>query len=206
LPWWTTPTKPLVYILSPMTRNLIGAEDDVDLNDSDLQRHLLEVANLRMLMLMAQKDEQISNLEWTTAKTTDTTKANLDATISFNRGGVNYKAGIINHSQSENDMTDGVSLKDKIEEIFNGNGVEMVFIISRDQIRQQMVQKTLADKLSETTTNKVLFATHQEIYKAGIVKSRWQNAAERTISCFVEPLKETQVSGRMSITPQAMPA
>lgn len=200
LPWWTTPTKPLVYMLSPMTSGLVGASEElIDLNDCSLQRHLLEVANLRMLMLMAQKDEQISTLEWkTNNRIVDTSQMDLDATVSFNRGGVSYKAGIINHSQTAEELAGTASIKDKIETAFESGGVEMVFIISRDQARQQMVQKALSDKLSESTMNKVLFATHQEIYKSGIVKSRWQNAMERTISCFVEPLKESMATGRMS--------
>lgn len=210
LPWWTTPTKPLVYMLSPMTNGLVGVgEETVDLNDASLQRHLLEVANLRMLMLMAQKDEQISALEWkTNNRVVDTSAMELDATVSFNRGGVAYKAGIINHSQTAEETAGTASMKDKIEGMINSDGVEMVFIISRDQVRQQMVQKALHDKLSDSAMNKVLFATHQEIYKAGLVKSRWQNAAERTISCFVEPLKESMSTGRMSqiASTQAMPA
>lgn len=209
LPWWTTPTKPLVYMLSPMSGGLVGAgEESIDLNDCSLQRHLLEVANLRMIMLMSQKDEQISQLDWkTTDKVVDTSQMDLDATVSFLRGGVGYKVGIINHSQTAEEMA-VTSLNDKIEATFGNDGVDMVFIISRDQVRQQMVQKALADKLAEKSMNKVLFATHQEVYKAGIVKSRWQNAAEKAISCFVEPLKESMSTGRMSqiTSAQAMPA
>ena len=210
LPWWTTPTKPLVYMLSPMSNSLIGTSEElIDLNDCSMQRHLLEVANLRMIMLMAQKEEQISALEWkTNDRVVDTSQMDLDATVSFSRGGVSYKAGIINHSQTAEELAGTTTLKDKIEATFGDDGVDMVFIISRDQVRQQMVQKALSDKLSASAMNNVLFATHQEIYKAGIVKSRWQNAAERTISCFVEPLKESMSTGRMSqiTSVQAMPA
>src|SRR5277367_6100690 len=61
LPWWTTPTKPLVYTLSPMTRDLIGVnQEDTDLTESVIQRHLLEIANLRMLYLLAQKEGLIA--------------------------------------------------------------------------------------------------------------------------------------------------
>src|SRR5438270_8227901 len=57
LPWWTTPTKPLVYMLSPMTRQLMRAADcEFDLAHAETQRHLLEVANLRMLFLVDQKE------------------------------------------------------------------------------------------------------------------------------------------------------
>src|SRR5271154_3585840 len=67
LPWWTTPTKPLVYMLSPMTRSIVGCSaSEIDLFDSDVQRHLLEIANLRMLHLMGVKDGQIKDFEWTT--------------------------------------------------------------------------------------------------------------------------------------------
>src|SRR5580693_4875093 len=61
LPWWTTPTKPLVYMLSPMSKNISGTEEEnLDLLDSSVQRHLLEVANIKMLALMAQQAGEIN--------------------------------------------------------------------------------------------------------------------------------------------------
>lgn len=69
LPWWTTPTKPLVYMLSPLARTVSGcAEADIDLFDADVQRHLLEVANLRMLHLQGVKDGHLSDFTWQTCK------------------------------------------------------------------------------------------------------------------------------------------
>ena len=60
LPWWTTPTKPLVYMLSPMSRSVSGLpEQEHDLFDANVQRHLLEVANLRMLYLVAVNEGHI---------------------------------------------------------------------------------------------------------------------------------------------------
>src|SRR5215475_12156302 len=42
LPWWTTPTKPLVYMLSPMSKQQSeSASDELDLFDANVQRHLL---------------------------------------------------------------------------------------------------------------------------------------------------------------------
>src|SRR5437868_13279347 len=88
LPWWTTPTKPLVYTLSPMTRNMFGAgEMDLDINDHDTQRHLLEVANLRMLFHVAHTDAQIADFEWITCSREAQTK-NLDAKVTFSRHGI----------------------------------------------------------------------------------------------------------------------
>src|SRR5271156_5214028 len=56
LPWWTTPTKPLVYMLSPMSKSLFPiSESSIDLLDNDTQRHLLEIANIRMMCLVAQR-------------------------------------------------------------------------------------------------------------------------------------------------------
>ena len=44
LPWWTTPTKPLVYTLAPLTRSLISSKDsDLDLSESDVQLLLTPV-------------------------------------------------------------------------------------------------------------------------------------------------------------------
>jgi hypothetical protein len=98
LPWWTTPTKPLVYMLSPMTRQLLRAGDSqLDISDCETQRHLLEVANLRMLFLMDQKEGLISDCNWTTIKKAKIDDSAMDACITFKRNGVTQKVGIINH-------------------------------------------------------------------------------------------------------------
>src|SRR6516225_3720429 len=69
LPWWTTPTKPLVYMLSPMSKSLFAISDSgVDLLDNETQRHLLEIANIRMICLVAQRAGEIADLDWTTCK------------------------------------------------------------------------------------------------------------------------------------------
>src|SRR5271163_667112 len=40
LPWWTTPTKPLVYMLSPISRDISGqSSEPYDLLDEEKQRH-----------------------------------------------------------------------------------------------------------------------------------------------------------------------
>src|SRR5271155_3413159 len=67
LPWWTTPTKPLVYMLSPIARSVSGLdENNLDLMDALVQRHFLEVANLRMLYMVEEKNSRIKELKWTT--------------------------------------------------------------------------------------------------------------------------------------------
>ncbi len=39
LPWWTTPTKPLVYMLAPLARTVSGAsENENDVYNNDWQR------------------------------------------------------------------------------------------------------------------------------------------------------------------------
>src|ERR1700678_3679309 len=43
LPWWTTPTKPLVYMLAPLARTISGAhENESDVYNNDWQRDHLE--------------------------------------------------------------------------------------------------------------------------------------------------------------------
>src|SRR6185369_2378013 len=60
LPWWTTPTKPLVYMLSPMARSVSGiSQDETDRFDANWQRHHLEVANIRMLYLIAKNEGKV---------------------------------------------------------------------------------------------------------------------------------------------------
>src|SRR5437868_12180989 len=87
LPWWTTPTKPLVYTLSPMTRGLVRLGDmELDVNDLNIQRHLLEVANLRMLFHVAKTDNAIEDFDWTTCSRIGQT-GNIDSKVTFTRNG-----------------------------------------------------------------------------------------------------------------------
>jgi len=171
LPWWTTPTKPLVYMLSPMTRQLVRAgESHFDLSDCEVQRHLLEVANLRMLFLMDQKESLISDCNWTTTKKTKIDDASTDACVTFKRNGVTQKVGIINHPTIAADAIASIA-SDAI-----GSGCDAIWVISRDEAHQRILQKSL---VSSAVAGKIAFTTHQEIYKSGVVKAKWQSVTEQ---------------------------
>src|SRR5690606_33589407 len=97
LPWWSTPTKPLVYMLSPMARTVSGIEpDELDRFDAEWQRHHLEVANLRMLYLIAQNEEVITDFQWKTTKAEDRKNFLVDATATFTSNGIAYNVGLVN--------------------------------------------------------------------------------------------------------------
>jgi hypothetical protein len=174
LPWWTTPTKPLVYMLSPMTRQLVNAnESSYDLADCETQRHLLEVANLRMLFLMDQKESLISDCNWMTSKKTTISDASTDACVTFKRGGTTMKVGIINHPTMSIETVTAVA-SDALS-----NGCDSIWIVSRDEAHKTSLQKALA---SSAVASKLAFTTHADIYKSGVVKSKWQSATEQFIS------------------------
>jgi len=174
LPWWTTPTKPLVYMLSGMTRSLAGCAEDetVDLFDSNVQRHLLEVANLRMMHLIGVKEGEISAFEWTTVKSD---KKNLDAKVSFQANGKSHKLGIINHPAC------GPELIAQIDAALKCDGIESVLLVSRDETHQASMQSLLS---ASSVGKHCVFGTHHELYKAGIVKSKWACADHKTADIF----------------------
>ena len=116
LPWWTTPTKPLVYLLSPMARTCSGLpQAELDLFDTEVQRHWLEVANIRMIHLIAQKDGQISQFSWLTLKPDQSGKKTADAKVSFGSNGNLHKMAIVNHPAVSNVLIEewSIALKDK---------------------------------------------------------------------------------------------
>jgi hypothetical protein len=179
LPWWTTPTKPLVYMLSGMTRNVSGLPDEeADLMDAEVQRHLLEVANLRMMCLIGVKDGDISNFEWTTIKGAS---KNLDAKVRFEANGKSHKLGIINHPAC------GTEVIAHIENAIKCDGVESVMIVSRDEAHQTAIQSLLN---ASSVAKHCIFATHHELYKSGIVKSKWLCADQKTTDVFCSSVIE----------------
>ena len=190
LPWWTTPTKPLVYTLSPMTRNLVGAEEiDLDVDNSALQRHLLEVANLRMLFLVDESDGLISNFRWTTCSGEVGGSEHVDAKVSFVRHGVSLQVGIINHPALQGD---GVGKR--VKAALAQPDIDMVWIISRDDSHQQELQKDINATVGSDLelTGCLAFATHQELYKSGMVRTHWQNLQARLACLFVESIAEAK--------------
>jgi hypothetical protein len=189
LPWWTTPTKPLVYMLSSMTRNIAGfAEDETtDLFDANVQRHLLEVANLRMMHLIGVKEGDISAFEWTTVKGE---KTNLDAKVSFQANGKAHKLGIINHPAC------GPELIAQIDAAMKSDGIESVLLVSRDETHQASMQSLLS---ASSVGKHCVFATHHELYKAGIVKSKWACADQKTADIFASTVINSEAwSGSMT--------
>lgn len=182
LPWWTTPTKPLVYMLSPMTRQLLRANDsEYDLAHCETQRHLLEVANLRMLFMMDQKEGLISELNWTTIKKSKIDEHAADATVTFKRNGATQKIALVNHPTMAAEAICGIVESNK------NAGCDAVWIVSRDDAHQKQLQHQLA---SLPVAAKIAFTTHQEIYKAGVTKAKWQSASEQYVSVMTESIGE----------------
>lgn len=178
LPWWTTPTKPLVYLLSPMAKNISGvALDEVDRFDSEWQRHHLEVANLRMLYLIAQNDNRISNFKWTTCKG-EAKAAHIDAKVSFTSNGIAYDIGIVN-----NCPTDDIGLA-ALDNAVTKENVEMLLIISRDEDAQKKIQAKIASMANSSLAKHCFFSTHQELYHQGMVDGAWQNSECRSLNLF----------------------
>ena len=180
LPWWTTPTKPLVYMLSPMTRGISGFADNQDeLLSNDFQRHHLEVANLRMLYLVAQKEQQICDFAWKTMKAERIQETGLDAKATFNCGGSATKAGLRNNLLGDCDS----SAMEKMAASLETENIECVLLISRDDADKAALQKTIM-AFGEKLSKHAFFATHQELYRDGIVGTRWQMANGQPAELF----------------------
>lgn len=186
LPWWTTPTKPLVYMLSPLARSVVSAkETDVDLSDNEMQRHLLEIANLRMLFLMEQKSGLISDFCWQTMSIVNGEQT-VAATITFKRNGSLHRIAIINHQS----MTPEKVIAASESALASGN-TDMIWIISKDDASQDQVQKAMSSVLFNS---RVAFVTHQEIYRSGIVKSKWQSVNKQFAPVIAESMIEPVIN------------
>jgi hypothetical protein len=187
LPWWTTPTKPLVYLLSPMARTISGlAPAESDLFDTDVQRHFLEIANIRMIHLIARKDEQITQLNWLTLKSSQDTKQILNAKVSFIRNGTTYKVAIVNHPALASDLIDNLSCAQ------NDNDADRVLIISRDEAHQLSLQKLI---IASNIASFCCFTTHHDLYRLGIINSTWQTAQQKRIDLFAASAESPQWAG-----------
>jgi hypothetical protein len=194
LPWWTTPTKPLVYMLAPMTRGLLGkGQSEIDLFDSDIQRNLLEIANLRMLHLIGVKDNQISDFEWTTAPADGS--SGLDAKVRFRAHGLENRLGIVNHPAAD------VTALKKLEASMQNEGVQSILIVSRDEAHQKAVQTVVCS--SPMLSKRVFFATHHELYKIGVVNTKWQACDQKTGGIFIPAVSEpvSGFAGNFAIAP-----
>ncbi|MBP6747573.1 MAG: hypothetical protein WC028_19370 [Candidatus Obscuribacterales bacterium] len=183
LPWWTTPTKPLVYMLSSMARTISGAPEATDaMLDNEFQRHHLEVANLRMLYLVAQKDAQISQFQWTTCKQPKKSECGLDAMVTFKLNGAangSTKLGLVNNLALNSEAIS------KLTSAIDGEKLDSILLISRDDLAQKALQQLVVQAGGELA-KRTLFATHQELYKDGIVATRWQSATGQSASREME--------------------
>lgn len=172
LPWWTTPTKPLVYMLSPMSKSLSGAiEEDIDVFDSNVQRHYLEVANLRMLGLMDQKDGHLTNFEWHTVKEGNGDATSIDAKVSFKNNGKQFNLAIMNHPEGNANLISSIE----------NSGVDLVLIVCRDDNHLQALQKQVQQSGS---AKRCVFATHHELYREGFAKTNWLTSDEKQAQVF----------------------
>lgn len=177
LPWWTTPTKPLVYMLSPMSRTISDtAAESIDLFDSEVQRHFLEVANIRMVCLVAKRAGEIDDLTWSTCRTNVPEKRSLDAVVTLISKGRVRKVGIINHPNC-----DEVQLE-SLQASFINHGVDIIGIVSRDENHQETIRKHLSQYKDGLDFSKILLVTHHSLYKCGIAKACWNSAKYETIN------------------------
>src|SRR5277367_3014224 len=193
LPWWTTPTKPLVYMLAPMSKRVAEMGDSpLDLFDSGVQRHLLEVANIRMLCLIAKKEADLEDFEWATLKPSLTEGNNFDAIVSLKARGRQRKIGIVNHPADKDAFLKGASRA--IEE----NQVQDILVVSRDEAHQKDTQELVSKNLGKAELKRFLFVTHHELYRSGIAKACMQTEDRQNINVFGEPC--LPISNAMPIT------
>lgn len=171
LPWWSTPTKPLVYMLSPMTRELIGSERGYgDSLESVRQRHYLELANIRMLYLVAEKEGLLQELDWSIVPIPDNGKLNLDVIASYLLDGKPKSVGIINDVRLD-------EVIHRVEASLTSHDLSEILVVSRDDKQQRELMLECLDKASPKATQILGFSTHQDLYKTGILKAKVINLA-----------------------------
>jgi hypothetical protein len=181
LPWWTTPTKPLVYMLAPMSKRVAEMGDSqLDLFDSGVQRHLLEVANIRMLCLIAKKEAELEDFEWATLKPSLTEGSNFDAILSIKARGRERKIGIVNHPADKERFLRGIT------RIIEDNQVQNIMVVSRDDAHQKEMQELVSKNVSKAELRRFLFVTHHELYRSGIAKACMQTEDRQNINVFGE--------------------
>jgi hypothetical protein len=181
LPWWTTPTKPLVYMLAPMSKQVAEMGDSqLDLFDSGVQRHLLEVANIRMLCMIAKKEADIEDFEWVTLRPSLTDASNFDAILSVKTRAHQRKIGIINHPADKEKFLSGMA------KVIEENQVQNILVVSRDEVYQKDLQELVSKNMSLTDAKRVLFVTHHELYRSGIAKACMQTEDRQTVNVFGE--------------------
>ena len=175
LPWWSTPTKPLVYMLAPLARTISGADQkDDDFNNNDWQRNHLEIANIRMIFLIAQKEGYIEKFNWQTCLNVKQERLVYSAKVSFMSQTCSEVMGLICHPQLSEDLLNLLA-----KELDNQ---EIKIIISRDLHHQENVQKLLINLNNHKNINNILLTTHSDLYKSGLSKVRWHNILGQQVS------------------------
>ena len=132
-----------------------------------------------MLYLVAQKDQQICEFTWKTIKAERHTESGLDAKATFNCGGTATRVGIVNNLQS----TEATAKLTKLANSLSAENIESVLLISRDDQDKLAMQKTVLEFGGELAT-KTVFATHQELYRDGIVGVGWVTANGQKAELF----------------------
>ncbi len=194
LPWWSTPTKPLVYMLSPMAKSISGIDaDEVDRFDAGWQKHHLEVANVRMLYLIAQNESKIKNFHWKTMTKSERQMYKIDARASFVSNGIAYDVGIVNTPNMDDAAI--VSLEAALKDM----NIEMIMIISNDEKTQKETQHMIATNNNSILAKYCFFATHQDLYKDGMVSGSWQNAECRSLTLF--PCQSDDRTKQVAVVP-----
>jgi hypothetical protein len=179
LPWWTTPTKPLVYMLAPLAKDMVGTKNgDNEALDGHQQQKYLEIANIRMIFLIAQTEGFLQNFRWTTCLPGENNTQLFDAAIAYSNQSVNHRLGLLSHPELSDEFLS------RIEQGLVSGNITNLMIISRDQTHQANLQKLLADDKSQAYANKIIFAVHQDLYKSGLDKVQWRNVADEQMNFF----------------------
>jgi hypothetical protein len=132
-----------------------------------------------MLYLMAQKDQQICEFSWKTMKQERQSETALDAKATFNCGGSASRVGLVNNLRG--DCTRATM--EKLASSLSQENIESILFISRDDADKTALQKSFL-AFGEKLATRAFFATHQELYRDGIVGTRWQTANGQPADLF----------------------
>lgn len=166
LPWWTTPTKPLIYMLAPLAKTITGSKtEESETMDSEQQQRCLEIANIRMIFLMAQNEGLLHDLQWKSCWQASDNSSLLDATISCSDAYSAHRIGLLGQPTISGD------LPARIGQELNKQNLSSVMIVTRDEEHQENLKKLWCDNKSQESTDKVIFVVHQDLYKGGLGKA-----------------------------------
>jgi hypothetical protein len=158
MPWAARIAKPTVYSLTERSRQCLpDNQGSPQIICEKIEEHHLALANLRMLLLQAAQNNEISFV-WQSQKAGNDLFG-VDAVFALRLQDQQYSFGIINQPR---DLSD---LKARVRASLYSAKIDRCLIVTNESAQRELVERHLSfDQLGRNC----IFATHKEIYKNGL--------------------------------------